>query len=488
MAASSKGSGSSLSARVKALGLESVPIGLVMAFGCLEDAGLFSSGEYALLLVLLSRRLRRSRKAISAAMSAPAKAQPMPTPAAAPFEMPLEEEWWTSGVELELCLGTGTVLEALLSLSIILGDELAAVGLAAVAPIAVELVVAGLIVAVLLGVDVLLEGPVADGSTVESLSVGANVVVDKKLLISGWFSSITARWGSRKIEWAPGAAVGTPGAIVAWEPAGTVTVTVRPKAKVWPRMIITDSLAVHNCPSKPITGLVTVDVTNGVGMLTRDPDFHQYRIIRISVSNRPQGKGTVYWRLSLGASMRGRERWIHNKFKSDNDRTREGCLAWQHWNAICSAANRTSSWTVPWSFSYLSSRLATPFGGPKRQKSISTPQRRFTRPRAVASEQKATKEVQWAVSTCLLPPEAIPWSITRRMPFSVEPTSRHNLTNRTSAILGQKHRALYSQYRAARLCTVLLLANLPKILQILRAALKLPPSNKMPPDRHSPGA
>ena len=92
IAASSNGWGRSLSAKAKAPELAFGLRGVVMAPGCFEEAGLLSSKEYSLGAGLLFRLLPRRRKARRAAMSAPAMAQPTPIPAAAPFEIPLDED------------------------------------------------------------------------------------------------------------------------------------------------------------------------------------------------------------------------------------------------------------------------------------------------------------------------------------------------------------------------------------------------------------
>jgi len=96
IAASSKGRGRSLSARAKALEPEVEPGSgdLVVASACLKDDGLLSVGENSpTSCLLLCRLFRRRKKTRTAAMSAPAAAQPIPIPALAPGEMPLGEEW-----------------------------------------------------------------------------------------------------------------------------------------------------------------------------------------------------------------------------------------------------------------------------------------------------------------------------------------------------------------------------------------------------------
>lgn len=96
IAASSKGRGRSLSARAKALEPEVEPGSgdLVVASACLKDDGLLSVGENSpTSCLLLCRLFRRRKKTRTAAMSAPAAAQPIAIPALAPGEMPLGEEW-----------------------------------------------------------------------------------------------------------------------------------------------------------------------------------------------------------------------------------------------------------------------------------------------------------------------------------------------------------------------------------------------------------
>jgi len=104
MAASSKGRGRSLSARAKALEPDVKPGSrdLVVVSACLKDDGLLSVGENSPVSCLLLRPLFRKMKKIrTAAMSAPAAAQPIPMPALAPGDMPLDEEPWLLAVVLE---------------------------------------------------------------------------------------------------------------------------------------------------------------------------------------------------------------------------------------------------------------------------------------------------------------------------------------------------------------------------------------------------
>ncbi len=104
IAASSKGRGRSLSARAKALepGVEPGSRDLVVASACLKDDGLLSVGENSpASCLLLCRRFRRMKKTRTAAMNAPAAAQPIPMPALAPGDMPLDEEPWLLAVVLE---------------------------------------------------------------------------------------------------------------------------------------------------------------------------------------------------------------------------------------------------------------------------------------------------------------------------------------------------------------------------------------------------
>lgn len=88
-AASSRGSGSELSAVANAL--EAGIAAFIDPLGCWDREAGFSTKGYDLLGRDL-RFLRIRKKTSNAAMSAPAMAQPIPMPAAAPLDKPFDEE------------------------------------------------------------------------------------------------------------------------------------------------------------------------------------------------------------------------------------------------------------------------------------------------------------------------------------------------------------------------------------------------------------
>lgn len=89
MAASSRGSGSELSAIANAP--KAGALAFAVPFACFDRPADFSCNGYDLLRRLL-RLLLMIAKTTSAAIRAPAMAQPTPIPAAAPLERPFEDE------------------------------------------------------------------------------------------------------------------------------------------------------------------------------------------------------------------------------------------------------------------------------------------------------------------------------------------------------------------------------------------------------------